>query len=151
MDAIKRAGQVKIPSMYARIQSFRTSFNSPTSQQLLIRTSSSSSSSFPEGEELIESEDASVVFAVRASWVVNVFLLGIKIVCYHISGSKSVLAALADSVVDLVSQMILAVGDYYVNKPSPKYPLGRSRIEALSVLACAAVMIVASVEVIQGR
>jgi len=137
--------------MYARIQSFRTSFNSPTSQQLLIRTSSSSSSSSPEGEELIESEDASVVFAVRASWVVNVFLLGIKIVCYHISGSKSVLAALADSVVDLVSQMILAVGDYYVNKPSPKYPLGRSRIEALSVLACAAVMIVASVEVIQGR
>ena len=92
-----------------------------------------------------------MIFAVRASWVVNVSLLGIKIVCYHISGSKSVLAALADSVVDLLSQMILAVGDYYANKPSPKYPIGRSRIEALSVLACAAVMIVASVEVVQGR
>jgi len=135
LDAIKRAGQIKIPSMYARIQTFRTAFQSPALT--------------PSVEEPVDSEDPTVIFAVRASWVVNVFLLGIKIVCYYISGSKSVLAALADSVVDLVSQVILAVGDYYANKPSPKYPIGRSRIEALSVLACAAVMIVASVEVVQ--
>lgn len=95
-------------------------------------------------------EDTKVLFAVRASWVVNVTLLIMKIFCYYISNSKSILAALADSVVDLVSQVILSVGDYYANKPSADYPIGRSRIEALSVLACAGVMIVASVEVIQG-
>ena len=46
---------------------------------------------------------------------------------------------------------ITSLGDYYVNKPSPKYPIGRSRIEALSVLACAVVMIVCSIEVVQGN
>ena len=97
-----------------------------------------------------EEEDVKVIFAVRASWVVNVTLLIMKIFCYYISNSKSILAALADSVVDLVSQIILSVGDYYTNKPCPDYPIGRSKIESLSVLACAGVMIVASVEVIQG-
>ena len=96
-----------------------------------------------------EKADAAIVFAVRASWVVNITLLIMKIYCYDISSSKSILAAMADSVVDLVSQIILVIGDYYANKTSPEYPIGRSRIEALSVLACAAVMIVASVEVIQ--
>ena len=66
------------------------------------------------------------------------------------SQSKSVLAALADSVVDLISQLILAAGDYYAATPNADYPLGRARIEALGVLACAGVMIVASIEVIQG-
>ena len=97
-----------------------------------------------------DKEDSKVVFAVRASWVVNVTLLIMKIFCYYVSNSKSILAALADSVVDLISQIILSTGDYYANKASPDYPIGRSRIEALSVLACAGVMIVASVEVIQG-
>ena len=97
-----------------------------------------------------DKEDSSIVFAVRASWVVNVILLAMKIFCFYISGSKAILAALVDSVVDLVSQVILALGDHYVNKPSPEYPIGRARIEALAVLACAAVMIVANVEVIQG-
>ena len=97
-----------------------------------------------------EREDTSVLFAVRASWLTNVTLLAMKIYCFYVSGSKAILAALVDSVVDLVSQIILALGDHYVNKPSPEYPIGRSRIEALAVLACAAVMIVANVEVIQG-
>ena len=100
-----------------------------------------------------DKEDASIIiFAVRASWVINVVLLVMKILyCFYISGSKAILAALVDSVVDLVSQIILALGDHYMNKPSPEYAIGgRARIEALAVLACAAVMIVANVEVIQG-
>eukprot|EP01035_Chromulina_nebulosa_P034613 gene34613-46461_t len=136
VNAIKKAGRVAIPSKYARLQTTRLVFS--TSQKV-VDTST---------EESTE-EDTKVLFAVRASWAVNVTLLIMKIFCYYISNSKSILAALADSVVDLVSQVILSVGDYYANKPSADYPIGRSRIEALSVLACAGVMIVASVEVIQ--
>ncbi len=54
------------------------------------------------------------------------------------------------NIVDLLSQMILKVADMYINKHSADYPVGRSRLEALSVLGCAGLMIVASVEVIQG-
>ena len=61
-------------------------------------------------QDSVLSQDQSVIFAVRASWVVNIFLLIVKIICFIISGSKSVLAALADSVVDLLSQIILSLG-----------------------------------------
>jgi cation diffusion facilitator family transporter len=52
-------------------------------------------------------------------------------------------------VVDLVSQGVLATAEYYIQKHSPDYPVGRSRLEALSVLACAGIMSMASIEVIQ--
>lgn len=90
-----------------------------------------------------------VRFANRASWVVNWFLLGAKAYVFAISSSKAVLAALVDSAVDLVSQAVLALADMYISKHSPDYPVGRSRLEALSVIACAFIMSMASVEVIQ--
>ena len=128
---MKLAAKKHVPSKYVRLQSTRTMFGT-------------------DGNPL-EEEDQSVVFAVRASWFVNIALLFIKAYCYHISQSKAVLAALADSVVDLLSQVILASSDYYSNTPSSDYPVGRARIEALGVLTCAGVMIVASIEVIQGK
>ena len=131
---MKLAAKKHVPSKYVRLQSTRTMFGTED----------------PDGNPL-EEEDQSVVFAVRASWFVNIALLFIKAYCYHISQSKAVLAALADSVVDLLSQVILASSDYYSNTPSSDYPVGRARIEALGVLTCAGVMIVASIEVIQGK
>ena len=95
-------------------------------------------------------EDQSVLFGVRASWFANILLLLIKIYAYYISASQAVLAALADSVVDLISQIILASADDVANKPSENHPVGRARIESLSVMCCAAIMIVASVEVVEG-
>ena len=59
------------------------------------------------------------------------------------------LAALVDSAVDLISQAVLSLADRYINRHNPDYPVGRSRLEALSVLALASIMIMASVEVIQ--
>lgn len=106
--------------------------------------------------------------AVSASWAVNWLLLIIKtlvpiylnicdilhdsIYCryvFAVSGSKSVLAALVDSAVDLASQAVLSLSELYINKHSPYYPVGRSRLEALSVIASAFIMMMASIEVIQ--
>jgi cation diffusion facilitator family transporter len=80
---------------------------------------------------------------------VNWFLLFAKLYCVIISSSKAIAASLADSVVDLLSQGVLALGEHYIKIHSPDYPVGRSRLEALAVLACAGIMSMASVEVIQ--
>ena len=84
--------------------------------------------------------------AVNASWLVNWFLLAAKLFAVITSSSKAVTAALADSAVDLVSQAVLALADRYMAKHSPDYPVGRSRLEALSVIACAFIMSMASIE-----
>jgi len=88
-------------------------------------------------------------FATSASWIVNWFLLIAKIFCVIVSSSKAVSASLADSAVDIVSQAVLSLAESYMSKHSPDYPVGRSRLEALSVLTCAFIMTMASVEIIQ--
>jgi cation diffusion facilitator family transporter len=93
------------------------------------------------------SRDASL--AMNISWVVNVLLLIIKAIAFVFSSSKAVLASLVDSIVDLLSQAVLAYAEKYISEHSPDYPVGRSRLEALSVIACAFIMSMASVEVIQ--
>ena len=90
-----------------------------------------------------------VNYATTFSWIVNWFLLGAKLAVFIMTSSKSILAALVDSAVDLLSQAILSLAEFYMSKYSSNYPVGRSRLEALSVIACAFIMTVASVEVIQ--
>lgn len=91
----------------------------------------------------------SATIAINASWAVNWLLLVAKVIAFIFSSSKAVLASLVDSVVDLLSQAVLAFADKYITEHSPDYPVGRSRLEALSVIACAFIMSMASVEVIQ--
>jgi len=88
-------------------------------------------------------------FATLASWAVNWFLLGIKGYAAITTLSKSVIASLADSGADLVSQAILSAAEHYKNKKSTSYPVGRARLEDMSVLGCAAIMILISIEVCQ--
>lgn len=88
----------------------------------------------------------SIAWAVNASWAVNWLLLFGKAVVVGLSNSKAMTAALVDSAVDLLSQFILSMADRYMSKHSEKYPVGRSRLETLSVLACAFIMMVASIE-----
>ena len=89
--------------------------------------------------------------ASRSSWLVNWFLLIVKLYVVISTNSKSVTASLADSAVDLASQAVLSITNTYMKKHSPNYPVGRSRLEALSVLGCACIMSMASVEVIQCK
>jgi len=65
------------------------------------------------------------------------------------SGSKSILASLIDSCVDIVSQSIVTLAMCVLKKPNQEFPIGRNRLEALAVICCACIMSVASVEVIQ--
>ena len=107
---------------------------------------------FPEEEE--ENEDSSigdrVATATRLSWIANLILLIVKFVAAVATGSQSILASLADSAVDLISQAVLAVAEGTMTVADEEYPVGRNRLEALAVITCAAIMSMASAFVIQS-
>ena len=87
--------------------------------------------------------------ASNASWAANVLLFLTKAVIFALSNSKAVLAALADSIVDLLSQGILELAEKYTRKYDVRFPVGRARLEALAVIGCSGIMSFASIEVVQ--
>lgn len=91
----------------------------------------------------------SIEQGIKLSVCVNLTLLAAKLAVSILSGSYAMYAALADSVVDLLSQAVLATAARYMKKSNQEYPVGRSKLESLSVLACSGIMFVTSVEVIQ--
>lgn len=99
-----------------------------------------------EGEKI----SASVAKAFKLSWIANFFLFAFKLVAAVATGSQSILASLADSAVDLLSQAVIAVAEAAMGSKHDDYPVGRSRLEALGVLACACIMSMASAFVIQS-
>ena len=51
--------------------------------------------------------------------------------------------------VDLASQLVLSVAEHSAGRYDPRFPIGRGKLEALAVIACASIMSVASLEVVQ--
>lgn len=51
--------------------------------------------------------------------------------------------------VDLASQLVLSVAERSMARYHPAFPIGRGKLEALAVIACACIMSVASLEVAQ--
>lgn len=89
--------------------------------------------------------------ALDLSLWINIFILLTKAVAYMETLSLSVLAALVDSVLDVVSQWILAYTERRSSKTrsSAHYPAGAARLEPLGVLSCAALMGFASFGVLK--
>ncbi|EIE27327.1 cation efflux protein [Coccomyxa subellipsoidea C-169] len=85
-----------------------------------------------------------------SSLIANVMLLVAKIVAFILSQSKSVLASAADSFVDIASQVVIAVAEKYMRSADPRFPVGRTRLETVGVVACAIIMTIATIEVIQS-
>ena len=80
---------------------------------------------------------------------VNFLLLAAKLWGIAVSQSYSVLASAADSVVDIASQAVLALADWQVGKVDPSYPVGKTRLQTVAVIACAVIMSFATLAVIQ--
>ncbi|KAG1681364.1 hypothetical protein FOA52_007412 [Chlamydomonas sp. UWO 241] len=87
--------------------------------------------------------------AYTISWVVNFLLLGAKAYAFWLSGSKAVLAALVDSFVDLVSQLVIFVAERQSRRANSRFPVGQARLETIGVLVCALLMALASFQVIE--
>lgn len=89
--------------------------------------------------------------ALKLSLYTNLFITLIKCVAYMQTLSLSVLAALLDSVLDVVSQLVLNYTEQHssLQRSSAHYPAGASRLEPIGVLTCAALMGMASFEVLR--
>lgn len=92
-----------------------------------------------------------VRFAVHASICANVFLSVASAYAAIRSGSLAVLASLVDTLLDLISQVVLSVAEQCMRKPSDEhYPAGRSRIEPVGVIIVSVIMGVAALELLRA-
>ena len=94
----------------------------------------------------------SVSMAVNLSLIVNILLLFSKIIVFIMTWSLAVIASLVDSVLDLLSQLIICLTEKKVNIPGDikgKYPVGKTRLEPVGILTVSVLMIMLSVTVIR--
>ncbi|KAF4697716.1 hypothetical protein FOZ60_000067 [Perkinsus olseni] len=95
-------------------------------------------------------ESMNIRVALHSSLVVNIALTLAKAVCLLESGSLAVLASLVDSLLDLLSQLVLWWTEHKANHSyNETYPAGQRRLEPLGVVICACWMGMASIEVIR--
>jgi cation diffusion facilitator family transporter len=89
--------------------------------------------------------------ALELSLYLNLIITFTKLIAYIRTMSLSVLAALLDSVLDVVSQIVLNYTEKHsgMSRSSAFYPAGASRLEPIGVLTCAALMGMASFEVLK--
>lgn len=90
--------------------------------------------------------------AISISLYINLIITAAKFYAYIRTLSLSVLAALVDSVLDVVSQFVLDFTERHstkIDRSSALYPAGAARLEPIGVLTCAALMGMASFEVVK--
>ena len=89
--------------------------------------------------------------ALELSLWFNVIITITKCLAYFQTLSLSVLAALLDSLLDVVSQLVLNYTEKHssMQRSSALYPAGASRLEPIGVLTCASLMGMASFEVLK--
>lgn len=124
-------------------------------------TSTSSSAQNNNALLILSSQEKLRTLAIQASLITNIVICMIKTVAYARTRSLSVLAALVDSLLDVASQFVLYITEHYISNINENskaadnssshehYPAGAARLEPVGVLTCAALMGIASFEVLQ--
>eukprot|EP00615_Pteridomonas_danica_P001413 CAMPEP_0114361108 /NCGR_PEP_ID=MMETSP0101-20121206/24423_1 /TAXON_ID=38822 ORGANISM="Pteridomonas danica, Strain PT" /NCGR_SAMPLE_ID=MMETSP0101 /ASSEMBLY_ACC=CAM_ASM_000211 /LENGTH=288 /DNA_ID=CAMNT_0001505793 /DNA_START=202 /DNA_END=1065 /DNA_ORIENTATION=+ len=107
----------------------------------------------PNIDEEEEEEDVSnsmIQSAIILSFLSNVVLLILKMWMAIVTGSMAIIASAADSLLDLVSGVVLLVADRMANKNVDfyKYPEGRSRVEPIGIIIFATVMCLSSLNIL---
>lgn len=97
------------------------------------------------GEE--KEGDRTVKTAIYVNFAVNILLLLAKIVVVYASMSMSILASLVDSVLDLMSTLIILFANKYAAMKSARFPIGRKRLEPIGVLVFSIVIIISFLQV----
>mmetsp|Transcript_52287 Transcript_52287/g.59234 ORF Transcript_52287/g.59234 Transcript_52287/m.59234 type:complete len:408 (-) Transcript_52287:122-1345(-) len=89
--------------------------------------------------------------ALDLSLWANIFITVTKLVAYIQTLSLSVLAALLDSILDVISQFVLNYTEKHssMQRSSALYPAGASRLEPIGVLTCASLMGMASFQILK--
>lgn len=103
-----------------------------------------------EEEEEAEAGATAASAAVALSLFSNVLLLVAKAAAFFWSGSEAVLASMVDSVIDLVSQAILAAAERASASRDARFPVGRARMSAVGIASAAGIMLGATLLVVQA-
>lgn len=95
-------------------------------------------------------ESKLVDFAINASTAANVLLLILKVTASVFSGSVAVVASTVDSVLDIMSGMIVWYSSLLSSKrDSALFPVGKSRFEPVTIIIFSCVMGFASISLIR--
>ncbi|GMG55976.1 unnamed protein product [Ambrosiozyma monospora] len=95
-----------------------------------------------------DDNSALVKTAININFLVNLILLIGKLVVAYLTRSMSIIASLVDSVLDLLSTMIIYVANHYASNRSTFFPIGRRRLEPIGVLVFSIVIIVSFTQVL---
>ncbi|KAL4864661.1 hypothetical protein BDV12DRAFT_9074 [Aspergillus spectabilis] len=96
----------------------------------------------PKGHDFVDSGARIVTIAIYVNFVANVVLLAAKIAALLMTNSVSVLASLIDGALDFLSTTIVWITAALISRQDHyKYPISRRRLEPLSVLVFAVVMV----------
>ncbi|KAL4911658.1 hypothetical protein BDW62DRAFT_196530 [Aspergillus aurantiobrunneus] len=96
----------------------------------------------PRGHDFVDSGARIVTVAIYANLVANIVLLAAKIAALLMTNSVSVLASLVDGALDFLSTAIVWVTTALIRRQDRyEYPISRRRLEPLSVLVFAVVMV----------
>jgi len=100
-------------------------------------------------EQIEESSQSSIYWVTTLSLIANIVLFIAKVVVFILTLSISVVASLIDSALDLVTQIVLYWTQRNIAKTSSKYPVGRTRLEPVSIVGISVLMVMASVMIIR--
>ncbi|KAL5334338.1 cation efflux family-domain-containing protein [Aspergillus crustosus] len=96
----------------------------------------------PRRHDFVDSGARIVTVAIYVNFVANVVLLAAKIAALLMTNSVSVLASLVDGALDFLSTTIVWITSALIRRQDPyAYPISRRRLEPLSVLVFAVVMV----------
>ncbi|KAL4884578.1 hypothetical protein BJY04DRAFT_168118 [Aspergillus karnatakaensis] len=96
----------------------------------------------PKGHDFVDSGARIVTVAIYINFVANVVLLAAKIAALLMTNSVSVLASLVDGALDFLSTTIVWITTALIRRQDTyEYPISRRRLEPLSVLVFAVVMV----------
>ncbi|KAI9368879.1 hypothetical protein BJX61DRAFT_190661 [Aspergillus egyptiacus] len=96
----------------------------------------------PKGHDFVDGGARIVTIAIYINFVANVILLAAKIAALLMTNSVSVLASLVDGALDFLSTTIVWLTTALIRRQDRyEYPISRRRLEPLSVLVFAVVMV----------
>ncbi|KAL2860292.1 hypothetical protein BJX68DRAFT_224846 [Aspergillus pseudodeflectus] len=125
----------------------RNLYRIPSESSLLLPTTEDETESplseiMPKGHDFVDSGARIVTIAIYVNFVANVILLAAKIAALLMTHSVSVLASLVDGALDFLSTTIVWITTALIRRQDRyEYPISRRRLEPLSVLVFAVVMV----------
>lgn len=141
----KLSGKIKrTPRNLYRFPAETSSLLSPSADE----TAPLLEDALPKDSEPVDSGHRVVEIAIYVNFIANILLLVAKIVVMSMTNSLSVLASLVDAALDFFSTAIIWITSTLIKKPDRyRFPISRRRLEPLSVLIFAVVMMTSFVQV----